>query len=231
MLSALAFLTVAGGAHAPHARTLRWFPPLGAAIGGALALLWIGATEVWTPAVAAVIVVAADLALTGMLHFDGLADSADGLLSHLEPERRLDVMRAPDVGAFALTIVPVVLLARWSSLAGDAIEPAALVAVWAASRTLMAVVPALVPYARSQGLASSLLDGARRWFALWLLPAAVLLAVSHRIPGLLALAAGLSAGALVIELARRRIGGFTGDVLGAAAVVTETVCLVVLAAR
>lgn len=230
MLSALAFLTVAGGGQTPDARTLRWFPAVGAGIGAVLALVWIGASELWSPAVAAVLVLSADLAITGMLHFDGLADSADGLLPHLDRRRRLDVMRTPDVGAFALTVVPVVLLARWAALAGNVVEPAALVAVWAASRTVMAVVPAVVPYARSEGLASAFLGGARRWVAVWLLPAGALLAVSHGFVGVVALVAGLAAGALVVGVARRRLGGFTGDVLGAAAVLTETVSLVVLVA-
>lgn len=231
MLSALGFLTVLGGAHAPDARTLRWFPAVGAGIGAALALAWIGAAELWSPGVAAVVVIAVDLALTGMLHFDGLADSADGLLPHLDRDRRLEVMRAPDVGAFALTVVPVVLLARWAALASDLVEPEALIAVWIASRVLMAVVPAVVPYARTEGLASAFLAGARRWIALWWVPAAILLAVAHQLTGLVALAVGLAGGALVVEVARRRLGGFTGDVLGAAAVVTETVCLLVLVSR
>lgn len=231
MLSALGFLTVAGGAHHPDERTLRWFPLVGAAIGGVLAGIWVGAGEVWSPAVAAVVVISADLVLTGMLHFDGLADSTDGLLPHLDRDRRLEVMRSPDVGAFALTVVPMVLLARWASLATDRIEPLAFVAVWAASRTLMAVVPSLLPYARSRGLATAFLDGARRWYALWLVPAGALLVISHGATGVLALVVALACAAAVLALAVRRISGYTGDVLGASAVVLETAALVVLSAR
>lgn len=231
MLSALAFLTVAGGAHAPGVRTLRWFPPVGAGIGAVLAVVWVGASELWPPAVAALLVVVADLVLTGMLHLDGLADSTDGLIPHLERERRLEVMRRPDVGGFALAVVPVVLLARWVALATDLVEPVALVAVWAASRTLMAVVPAVVPYARPAGLATPFLAGARRWYAVWLVPVAVVLLTAHGVGGAAALAAGLAAGAGVVALAHRRLGGFTGDVLGASAVVVETVALLALTAR
>lgn len=231
MLSAVGFLTVVGVARRPDERTLRWFPVVGALIGGGLALVWTGASELWPPVVAAVVVVAADLAITGMLHVDGLADSADGLLPHLDRQRRLDVMTAPDVGAFALAVVPTVLLARWAALASDRVEPLALVAVWTTSRTIMAVVPAAVPYARDRGLASPFVDGARRWFLLWLVPVGVLLAVVHGGGGLVALVAALAAGWLVVGTARRRIGGFTGDVLGATAVLAETAALLVLAAR
>ena len=231
MLTALGFLTIVGGARAPDARTLRWFPLIGAAIGAVLALAWVGAGELWPPAVAAVVVVAVDLAITGMLHVDGLADTADGVLPHLDRERRLEVMRSPDVGAFALAVVPTVLLARWSALATDRIEPLALVAVWAASRTAMATIPALVPYARDDGLASPFVAGSSRRIALWFVPCAALLAAVHEMTGAAALVAGLAIGAGVVALARRRVGGFTGDVLGAAGVLTETGALLVLAAR
>lgn len=231
MLSALGFLTILPGRHSPDQRTLRWFPVVGVLIGGVLALLSEGASELWSPAVVAVLVVASDLALTGMLHFDGLADSADGLLPHLDRERRLAVMRAPDVGGFALAVVPTVLLARWAALAGGLVEPEAIVAVWLASRTLMAVVPALVPYARDAGLASPFLDGARLWTGVWLTPVVVVLVLAHEWTGAIALAGGLAAAAGVITAARNRIGGFTGDVLGAMAVIFETVTLVVLTAR
>ena len=231
MLSALGFLTVLGGARTPDRRTLAWFPLVGGLIGAALAGVWLVAVELWSPAVAAVLVVLADLAITGLLHADGLADSADGLLPHLDRERRLAVMAAPDVGAFALAVVPVVLLARWAALAGDLVDPLALVGVWAASRTVLAVVPALVPYARTGGLASAMLPGASRWTAAWLLPAVAVLVVAQGVTGAVALAALLLAAAGVIGLARRRLGGFTGDVLGATAVLAETVALLALAAR
>lgn len=231
MLSALGFLTVFGGARTPDRTTFLFFPLVGGLIGAGLAGVWIVAVALWSPAVAAVLVVAADLAITGMLHADGLADSADGLLPHLDRDRRLAVMSAPDVGAFALAVVPVVLLARWAALATDLVEPLALVAVWAASRTVLAVVPAVVAYARDRGLASAMVPGARAWLAVWFLPAAGVLAVAQGLTGLVALAALLATAAGVVALARRRLGGYTGDVLGAAAVLAETVALLALAAR
>lgn len=231
MLSALGFLTVFGGARTPDRATFAFFPIVGVVIGAALAGVWVIATEVWSPSVAAVLVVAADLAITGLLHADGLADSADGLLPHLDRERRLAVMAAPDVGAFALAVVPVVLVARWAALATDLVDPLSLIGVWAASRTVLAVVPALVPYARDGGLASALLPGARAWTAVWLVPAAVLLVIAQDLTGAMALGVLLATSVGVVLLARRRIGGFTGDVLGAAAMLAETAALLALAAR
>jgi adenosylcobinamide-GDP ribazoletransferase len=231
VLSALGFLTVFGRARTPDGGTFLFFPLVGAAIGATLAGVWLVSTELWSPGVAAVLIVATDLAITGMLHVDGLADSADGLLPHLDRDRRLAVMADPDIGAFALAVVPVVLLARWAALATDLIDPLALIGVWTVSRTVLAVVPALVPYARDRGLASALLPGARAWVGLWLAPAGVLLVLAQGLTGAAALIAMLVAAAGVVLLARRRIGGFTGDVLGATAVLAETVALLALAAR
>ncbi len=78
MRRALAFLTVFGGAAGPEPATLAWFPLAGAVIGLVLGAVWWEADRIWTPTVAAAVVVAADLVVTGLLHVDGLADTADG---------------------------------------------------------------------------------------------------------------------------------------------------------
>jgi adenosylcobinamide-GDP ribazoletransferase len=220
---AIAFLTPVGGAATPSPKALPWFPVVGAGIGAALGGVWWVAGELWPPLVAAAVVVAVDLALTGLLHLDGLADSADGLLPHLSRQRRLDVMAAPDVGAFGVGVAAAALLLRWSTLAVLRPDPALLAGLWCGSRTLMATVATTVPYAREEGLATAFLGGPWTW------PTAIVGAV---IAGVLARAAavGVLAGLVVVALAKRRIGGFTGDVLGAAGVVGETVGLLVAAA-
>jgi len=220
---ALAFLTPVGGATTPSPKALPWFPVVGAGIGAALGGVWWTAGEVWPPAVAAAVVVAADLAITGLLHLDGLADSADGLLPHLSREQRLDVMAAPDVGAFGVGVAGAALLLRWSALAVLRPDPALLAGLWCGSRTLMATVATTVPYARDQGLATAFLGGQ------WIWPVAVLGAIVSAVLAGWA-AAGVLIGLVVVALAKRRIGGFTGDVLGAAGVIAETAGLLVAAA-
>jgi adenosylcobinamide-GDP ribazoletransferase len=232
MRRALAFLTPLFGASEPRPQTLGWFPLVGAALGLALGALWWGAEWVWPPAVAAAIVVAADLALTGLLHVDGLADSADGLLPHLDRARRLEVMTAPDVGAFGVATVGAVLLLRWAALAAMAPSPLLLGGLWCASRTAMAVAARSVPYARPGGLASSFLGGRALPTALVGGALGVALAFAGPgVPGVVAIGAVALGAAGVITVARRRIGGFTGDVLGASGMVGETAGLVVAAAR
>ena len=232
MRRALAFLTPLFGASEPRPETLTWFPFAGAALGLVLGAVWWGAERIWPAAVAAAIVVAADLALTGLLHVDGLADSADGLLPHLDRARRLDVMAAPDVGAFGVAAVVAVLLLRWAALATTAPSPLLLGGLWCASRTAMAVTARTVPYARSGGLASAFLGG--RALSTALIGAVLATGLAFAGPGVAGTAAvaGVVAGAAgVVVLARRRIGGFTGDVLGASGMVGETTGLLVAAAR
>ncbi len=231
MLSALSFLTVLGRGQAPGPRTFRWFPLVGAAVGAVVALSLAGARELWSYPLAAGVAVAVDLAITGMLHVDGLADSADGLLPHLDRERRLEVMRQPDTGSFALGTVVIVVLLRWASLADGTVEPWSLVAVWCVSRTAAAAVPALVPYARSTGLASAFLTGTGRWIGLAILPALGLLGWSQGALGVLAGLVAVATTAALVGWARVRLGGFTGDVLGAGILLSETAALLVLAAR
>lgn len=232
MRRALGFLTPFGGASVPDARTLLWFPVVGALIGAALGGIWWGAQEVWTPLVAAAIVVAADLALTGLLHVDGLVDSADGLLPQVPRQRRLAIMAEPTVGAYGVVVAAVVLLLRVAALASMDANVLLLAGIWCGSRTVMAVTARAVPYARPEGgLASAFQGGDWRTLGLLGLIAAVSLGAfaGGRQPEL-AVALGMAAGALFVRWAARRLGGFTGDVLGAAGVIAETVALLAAAA-
>ena len=257
---AVGFLTPVGGAASPTPAALPWFPAVGALLGLALGVVWWAAEDGLGPLVAGALVVAFDLVLTGAIHFDGLLDSADGLLPHLRPERRLAVMADPNVGAFAVATGATTLLLRTAALAAlGTARPFLLAALWTLSRTAMAVTALTGRYARGHGLASSFLperpapppnpatpttppypatpatppDGARAKAAAaaWIVPAgagavvAVGLALADDARSVLAVfAAGLAAAA-VAELARRRIGGFTGDTLGAGGIVAETIGL------
>jgi adenosylcobinamide-GDP ribazoletransferase len=232
MRDALSLLTTFGRrGGALHARALAWFPPVGLALGAALGGLWWAAGRVWPPLLAGALVVTADLAATGLLHVDGLADAADGLLPHASRERRLAIMRSPDVGAFGVAVVGITLLVRVAALGSLAPNVLLLAAIWGAARSVVAGVPALVPSARESGMASTLVDGATAWPALAVIPAVALGAIAAGAAGACAVATAAIGSAGVVALGRRRLGGFTGDVLGASIVLGETVALVVAAAR
>lgn len=232
MNRALALLTVFGRAGEPTPRTWRWFPLVGAMIGALVGGVWWLSEQAFPPLVAALLVVIADLAVTGMLHFDGLADSADGLLPHATTTERLRIMHASDVGAFGVVAVAAVLLMRVTALSVQPASIALLAALWCASRTVVAAMPRFVPYARDEGLVSSMLRSpASPWLLIALVPAGVVAALATGVRGAVAVAATIAGATGVGGLAKRRIGGFTGDVLGAAIVVGETVGLVVAAAK
>jgi adenosylcobinamide-GDP ribazoletransferase len=232
-VEAVSFLTPFGGARSPSARAVPWFPVVGAGLGAILGLAWRGASHVWPPALAAAVIVVADLVCTGLLHFDGLVDAADGLLPHLSRERRLEVMAAPQVGAFGVGVAIAVLLVRWAVL--TALHPSVLLlaGLWAASRTVMAVTLTTVPYARAGGgLATAFRGGSRLVAAVGGPVLAVGLVLLWRpLAGAAAVVALAAAGNAVVALAWRRLGGFTGDVLGAAGVIGETVGLLVAAGK
>jgi adenosylcobinamide-GDP ribazoletransferase len=226
--AALGFLTpLPSGGGVPDRRTLAWFPFVGALVGLVVGGVWWGGGEWWPPLAAAGLAVAADALLTGALHLDGLADSADGLLPHLDgPDRRRAVMAAPDVGAFGLVAVLVVLVLRWSALASMAPDALLVAALWCGSRTAMAIALRRGPYVGG-GLGSAF-SGAAAWpLAIGVVSAAALAVVAGE-PG--AVAGVLAGAAGVVAIGHRRLGGVTGDVLGAAGVVGETVGLLVASA-
>jgi len=236
MRRALSFLTPFGRASVPSRAALGWFPAVGALVGLVVGAVWWSAGRLWAPMAAAAVAVMADVAVTGYLHLDGLADAADGLLPPLSTERRLTVMAYPVVGAFGVCTVVVVVVARFAAFASVPAAPLVVAALWCASRTAMAVTAQVVPYARPGGLATAFLESpARRdpWVNAMIgtLLSLALAVAAKGWRGVACLVAGTLGFAVVVAFARRRVGGFTGDVLGAAGVIGETVGLLALAAR
>ena len=239
LAAAVAFLTLLGNRRAarPGPATMAYFPVVGASLGTLIGLSWRATRRRLPPLSAAALVVATDVLMTGGLHLDGLADTADGLCAHVPAKSRLEIMAEPQVGTFAAVALGVVLISRTAALAALEPSPALLAALYCSSRSVMVIGSRALPYARDEGLATAFLpkpagrDGALV-AALGGAGAALLLAaLAAGRRGARAVVAGWVAGALVLVLARRRIGGFTGDVLGAAGVVCETAGLLVAAAK
>jgi adenosylcobinamide-GDP ribazoletransferase len=210
------------------------WPIVGAALGVLAALLalmalWLGLT----PGVVAVLVLALGALLTGGLHEDGLSDTADGLFGGWTRDRRLEIMKDSRVGSYGVLALVLVTLARWSALTTVLAtgSPWVLVAVGALSRAPMALVMAVLPNARGTGLSHATgrptAQGA-------LVGAALSIVCAILFAGWAALAmlgAVVLTSALLARSANRRIGGQTGDILGAAQQLAEAAALAVLAAR
>lgn len=228
-------------------RAVLWLPLVGAALGAVAALpAWGIATAVDNALGAllgaAVAVTVLALATRG-LHLDGLADTADGLGSHAEPERALTIMRQPDVGAFGVAAIAFTLLLQTAALAallyasplvgGVALACAAftgrLAVVLAAGRDVKPARPdgfgALVAGSLGPRLQTGYLLAA---VVVWLLAS-----LTGRVELALGLAGAVVAGLLLTDLFRRhavrRIGGITGDVFGALIELGTTTALLTIA--
>jgi adenosylcobinamide-GDP ribazoletransferase len=233
----MAFLTVlpvATAEGAPGERLGRaYFPVVGALVGLLAGVTFAVMTALTSPLLAAVAATALMALLTGALHLDGVADAADGLLGGGDTARRLEVMRDPRVGSFGVTAVVLVLVGSVATLAS--MTPAraivALLIAGAISRLAMLAVIAFVPYVRQSGLGSAAWGGHRGFDVI--LGSAFVLAVSlldwRRAAAALVVVAITAL--LISVLARRRIGGATGDVYGATAELCQLAALVVFATR
>ncbi|WP_173070852.1 adenosylcobinamide-GDP ribazoletransferase [Phytohabitans houttuyneae] len=209
---------------------------LGAALAGALlALDRAGAP----PLVAGAVTVALGALLTRGLHLDGLADTADALGSYRSGAAALDIMKKPDVGPFGVVTLVLALLVQAAALAALPARPwaatlAAVVAATAAGRLAAAwACRRGVPAARPEGL-GALVAGTVGPLALAVGTAAVVATAAAAVPGRpwqgpVAVATALAVALVVTRHVVRRLGGITGDVLGAAIEVTTTLTYVGLA--
>jgi adenosylcobinamide-GDP ribazoletransferase len=187
------------------------------------------------PLLASVLAIAALAALTRALHLDGLADTADGLGSRAPAGRALEIMKQSDIGPFGVVALLLVLLIQVSALAqadGTGRGPVAIAAAAVTAR--LAVLLACsrgVPCARPGGLGALVAGTVHPVAGAVLVLAALAGAAALGWIYAVAVACGLAVSAALTLLAVRRLGGITGDVLGAVAEVAAAVCLVATAVR
>jgi adenosylcobinamide-GDP ribazoletransferase len=211
------------------------FPLVGAGIGGCAALAFLAAEILrlgeWPAALAAVL---ASAALSGALHEDGLADAADGLFGGGDRATRLAIMRDSRHGTFGVLALVASVMLRAAALArlGDPVHAGlALVAAHAASRAALPTMMRALAPARPDGLgAAAGRPRAAQALAAAAIALALALAALGPARGALTLAAAAAAIAAAAGLAKRWIGGYTGDVLGAFQQIGEIVILLAAAA-
>jgi adenosylcobinamide-GDP ribazoletransferase len=227
-----------GPADAPGRRTaaaaLYWAPVVGLALGGTAAGVLLACRAGHTgPLLAAVLAIAVLAGLTRGLHLDGLADLADGLGSRRPAAEALDIMRQSDIGPFGVVTLVLALLIQVSALArADQIGRGPLAVVAAAVTARLAVMLACrsgVPAARPGGLGALVAGTVQPVLGAVLVLAAVGGAAVLGWVYAVAIATGLVVSLALTALAVRRLGGITGDVLGAIAETTMAACLLVTA--
>ncbi len=229
-------------------RSPRYFPAVGAVVGGIVSLIALVAMRWWSVQVSMALVLIASLLLTGAFHEDGFADVADGFGGGFTPERVLAIMKDSRVGAYALVAITAAFLLRWALWVDLAQRgPEALIAGLVGSHTvsrwyLLSLVRTL-PYVRDDafGKAKPVAQGistAQCILAGWpLLPAGLVYmagpAWAQLLPWSAVLAALLVCLLVPIVMGawfKARIGGYTGDCLGATQFVGELVFLLAITA-
>jgi adenosylcobinamide-GDP ribazoletransferase len=178
--------------------------------------------------------VAATLLLTGCLHEDGLADTADGFGASGSAERKLEIMRDSQIGTYGAAALILSLLLRAGAIASltePALAAPALIAAHAGARATLPVFMRRVPRARKDGLSAEAGAPPQRSSALAILIGAVAILLCLGFGATLVAFALLAAALLLMGwLTIRQIGGQTGDVLGAVEQVSEILILLVAAA-
>ncbi len=228
------------------ARAVLWLPVAGLLLAvpaaGVLLAVEAGGHSATRRMLAAVLAVAVLALLTGVLHLDGLADTADGLGSRRPAAEALAIMRRSDIGPFGVAALLFTVLVQITALATVApgwpgAAALAVAAVTGRAAVVLATGPGS-PAARPDGfgalVAGSTTKRARIMVVATVLAVTAVTAAAAwgwypAVRGIVATAAGLCAGDLLRRLARRRLGGMTGDVFGAVVEVSSAVVLLALA--
>jgi cobalamin 5'-phosphate synthase/cobalamin synthase len=224
------------------ARSARWFPTVGALLGGiSVAVLWLS-RWVFQPAICAVLIVAVDAWITGALHYDGLADSADGLGGGHTREDALRIMRDHAIGSFGAATLILALALKIAAVAQITSTTGAFSALILApvfGRWSAVLLSATHPYGRppERDCVASLdspsrLVGRKELLIATLTAAAVaLIAAADLRRVILAFAIVAVIVALWGAYCKKRVGGITGDTIGAGIEISECLVLLLYAAR
>jgi adenosylcobinamide-GDP ribazoletransferase len=237
LLTALGFLSIIPittrdvDEQGAFAAALFYFPLVGLLLGGLAAVFFLVLQPILPPLVIGALLAVLLSLLSGFIHLDGLADSADGFFSGTPRERCLEIMRDSRIGVMgsaAICSLLVIKVAALASIDGGQMVAALLVAA-TGGRVGIVCMMALLPYARSgSGLGRLFYGGATRQAAvvsILLLAMLVLVSAGHRFMAIFSTAAALLL--LVAALCRKKIGGATGDTLGATCEMMEAAILIV----
>ena len=207
-------------------RAAAWYPLVGLAMGGVLSAASILLGAGFPPELAAALLLAIWVLMSGGLHLDGWADCCDGLFVSASRQRRLAILRDTQLGAFAAVGLVLLLIVKWAAIAGLG-SPLALLLAPVLGRGLLPLLARMKP-ARQEGLGAGL-HKELSWPMHLPLLIVVPVAYFAGLRGLLAVVAAVVAAFAWAWLSRRRLGGHTGDVLGAACELIEAIVLLVFA--
>ncbi len=231
--TALAFLTrLPGGVHpdgqAGIAASVPWFGMIGLLVGGIASAVYVGASELVAPLSAATLAFIVTGLVTGGFHEDGLADSFDALAGGWTPQRRLEILKDSRHGTFgvmSLVLITILKITALAPLTGwDAVL--GLTAAHCIGRSAAVAVMGVAPMATADGLGADYtrsLPTSSAFLGALIGVAAAIVAFGVWAPAVLG---AVAVGSVSVVLwAKSKIGGVTGDILGAVEQVGEAVVL------
>jgi adenosylcobinamide-GDP ribazoletransferase len=204
-------------------RAAKYFPLVGIIVGCCSAIVLLLAGEIWSGLLPPLLAIAAGIVLTGALHEDGLADTADGFGGGRSRESRLAIMKDSRIGSYGTLALGMTVALRVAAVAAlpPWIGAAALIAAHAGGRLAAAAVMTALPYAGDPAATKlSYVDAPLRspeiaLAAIFMLVALTPLARSGFFAALIGLLFGAALAGWLVDRARELIGGYSGDVLGA----------------
>ena len=208
----------------------RFFPLVGAIIGIIAAIVCYVLFQIFPQQVAAALSTITLLILTGGLHIDGLSDTADGFLSHRNREKTRAIMKDSCIGSFGSLAQICLLLLKFTALLSLAdFACLALLIAPLTGRTAILLISHIVPPADTTGLGYTVNSGKSK-FALngGIICSFLLAALIFGVNGILAILLALAAAWILGKISKRKIGGYTGDILGAGCEISEAVTLIIL---
>jgi cobalamin 5'-phosphate synthase/cobalamin synthase len=208
-------------------KAARWFPLVGVLLGAAYAALAFFLAPRFPASVVAVLIVTADVLLTGALHFDGLADMADGFGGGKTREDVLRIMRDHAVGSYGVSALILLVALKITTVAGLITRHAAvpyLLLAPALGRWSLVWLSRLVPYARPSVAVSRHIGSLELVWASTLAGCTAILVA--RWQGIVCWVAVTAVSAFFGQICLRKIGGITGDTLGANEQICESVVLI-----
>jgi len=214
------------------ARSLVYYPLVGLIIGGVLCGLYWVFSSLLPLLLADALIIGVLAYLTGALHLDGLIDTFDGLAGgHKSPERRLQIMKTPDVGAVGVVAGIVLLLLKFAALSSIPQNQIymALLMMPVLSRWVMAYAVFQYPYGRESGMGKALKSGSNNWVLITAsVTALILVAIIGQWLGIAVMAAVWLLTVALARFFKSKFNGLTGDTYGAINEISEFAVLLLV---
>jgi adenosylcobinamide-GDP ribazoletransferase len=206
-------------------KSIKYFPLVGAIIGIFLYGINILAGKITVNRqIAAIIIIIAEIFITGLIHIDGLADTADGLFSYTEKEKILEIMKDPRVGTNGA--VALILYFMTKVILLSEIRPEYIILYPVISRLSTSINAGLGEYARKNGMSNGIIaKNGKKEAVISIIITMILSFIILKVKGLIILIFAILFILLLMKGVKRKIGGITGDTMGASLELTSILVL------